>query len=85
MDQPNQSPHLNPAAFHLTRVYGSLATGGRCASALGGSLWQTRQVTVSWVIGSIARNRIEIMNNFYARSVFFVKDAERSLTPSAAP
>src|ERR1700757_3906336 len=24
-------------------------------------------------------NRIQIMNNFYARSVFFVKDAERSL------
>src|SRR6266850_187374 len=38
-----------------------------------------RRVTLSWVIGSIARDRIQIMNNFYARSVFFVKDAERSL------
>ena len=25
------------------------------------------------------RNRVETMNNFFARSVFFVKDAERSL------
>ena len=34
---------------------------------------------MSWIIGAIARNRIQIVNNFYARSVFFVKDAERSL------
>jgi catechol 2,3-dioxygenase-like lactoylglutathione lyase family enzyme len=31
-----------------------------------------------WVIGSV-NGRVEIVNNFYARSVFFVKDAERSL------
>ena len=33
----------------------------------------------SYGIGLIEGNRGEIMDNFYARSVFFVKDAERSL------
>jgi catechol 2,3-dioxygenase-like lactoylglutathione lyase family enzyme len=30
-------------------------------------------------MGLIEGNRVEVVNNFYARSVFFVKDAERSL------